>query len=104
MSNIRYLVVMLHNTVPGRSKKEQNAANRFKRYLTRNGYKKELTNVYSRPVVGEEGMEKQLSEIADNMPDTGCPISFFQLKAEQYEGQTCRIKEDAARWIEPLEL
>ena len=78
--------------LPVTSVKKRNAANRFRKFLLRDGYQMLQLSVYARIVRGRDGLIKHYQRLKRNLPTEGC-IRCLDVTEKQYAGMSVLLGE-----------
>lgn len=80
---VRILWVFVLFDLPVGTKKERNAATRFRNFLKDDGYMMLQFSVYARVCRGEEAVDKHLQRVTKNLPSKGS-VRALQVTDKQY--------------------
>lgn len=80
---VRILWVFVFFDLPVGTKKERNAATRFRNFLKDDGYMMLQFSVYARVCRGEEAVDKHLLRVTKNLPTKGS-VRALQVTDKQY--------------------
>lgn len=79
----RFMWLFVFFDLPVKTKVERGYANRFRRFLLKDGYMMIQLSVYARVCNGRERLEKHIKKLEANVPSKGS-VRYFELTDMQY--------------------
>ena len=81
----RLMRIMVFFDLPVQTKQERKEANRFRRFLLKDGYHMVQFSVYSRICNGTDSVETHKTRIMQNLPPSGA-VRMLAITERQYNG------------------
>ncbi|QEY24216.1 CRISPR-associated endonuclease Cas2 [Neisseria animalis] len=96
MSEAQFMRLIVFFDLPVTTAAKRKAANRFRKFLQKDGYQMLQLSVYSRIVRGRDALQKHHKRLLQQLPEEG-QVRYLEVTEKQYAGMVMLIGEPKTR-------